>query len=100
VNTDFVVLCGDGDFMLAVGLEPCCKVLRKQVKVSSASGPPVFQRRLESGECQFYPWTSGDPPLDWLRASVNDSDLVLRLHHFRLFCPTLMYGIMRRDTFR
>lgn len=100
VVTDFVVLCGDDDFMLVEGLESCCQVLREHVEVSSACGIPIFQRRLESGDWHVYPWTSGDPPLDWLRASVNDSTPLLRLRrHFMPYCPTAMYGVMRRDMF-
>lgn len=100
VQTQFVVLQGDDDFMLSDGLESCCEVLRHRSDFSSACGTPLFQRRLDSGKWHVFPWTSGFPPLDWANASVIDSRPIVRLErHFKPYCPTSMYGVMRNSAF-
>lgn len=100
VQTQFVVLHGDDEFVLTDGLESCCQVLRSRSEISSVCGIPLFQRRLESGKWHVYPWTSGIPPLNWANASVIDSRPIVRLQrHFDPFCPTSMYGVMRNSAF-
>lgn len=100
IQTQFVVLQGDDDFMLSDGLETCCDVLRQYPECSSACGFPLFQRRLDNGKWHVFPWTSGHPPLDWDNASILDSRPIERLErHFAPYCPTSMYGVMRKSAF-
>jgi len=100
IETQFVVLQGDDDFHLTDGLESCCDVLRQNPEYSSACGIPLFQRRLDNGTWHVFPWTSGWPPLDWDNASIFDSRPIERLwRHFSPYCPTSMYGVMRKSAF-
>jgi glycosyltransferase domain-containing protein len=100
IETPFVILQGDDDFLLKSGLESCCNVLRHCPEASSVCGIPLFQRRLDNGKWHVFPWTSGTPPLDWDNASIFDSRPIDRLkRHFTPYCPTSMYGVMRKSAF-
>lgn len=100
VETPFVVLQGDDDFQMASGLARCCAELKSHPNLSSSCGIPLMQRRLDNGEWHVFPWTSGSPALDWANASVIDSRPTARLRrHFNPYCPTSMYGVMRKSAF-